>query len=116
MSQDGERSGIPNNTFKVLGGVSTVYGWSYRSPSGEWQGRLYIQNNKKNVINCEPIAISGTNSRLRADTKQKNPNITLPDPGFEPRSAERCRTAHAIQLRHRVCSPELMGSRKRLKI
>ncbi|KAG6460349.1 hypothetical protein O3G_MSEX011921 [Manduca sexta] len=48
----------------------------------------------------EPIAISGTNSRLRADTKQKNPNITLPDPGFELRTSERCRTVHAVQLRH----------------
>ncbi|KAG6462948.1 hypothetical protein O3G_MSEX013554 [Manduca sexta] len=53
------------------------------------------------VIGGEPIAISGTNSRLRADTEQKNPNITLPDPGFEPRTSERCRTAHALQLRHR---------------
>ncbi|KAG6449368.1 hypothetical protein O3G_MSEX006022 [Manduca sexta] len=53
------------------------------------------------VIGGEPIAISGTNSRLRADTEQKNPNITLPDPGFEPRTSECCRTAHAVQLRHR---------------
>ncbi|KAG6465919.1 hypothetical protein O3G_MSEX015499 [Manduca sexta] len=51
------------------------------------------------VIGGEPIAISGANSR--ADTDQKIPNITLPDPGFEPRTSERCRTVHEIQLRHR---------------
>ncbi|KAG6457907.1 hypothetical protein O3G_MSEX010548 [Manduca sexta] len=34
------------------------------------------------VIGGEPIAISGTNSRLRADTEQKNPNITFARPGI----------------------------------
>ncbi|KAG6439590.1 hypothetical protein O3G_MSEX000902 [Manduca sexta] len=61
----------------------------------------------QDVIGGEPIAISGTNSRLRANIEQKNPNITLPDPGFEPRTSERCRTAHAVQLRHRG-SPAIM--------
>ncbi|KAG6453215.1 hypothetical protein O3G_MSEX008021 [Manduca sexta] len=55
----------------------------------------------QDVIGGEPIAISGTNSSLRADIEQTNPNMTLPDPGFEPRTSERCRTAHAVQLRHR---------------
>ncbi|KAG6439465.1 hypothetical protein O3G_MSEX000795 [Manduca sexta] len=65
------------------------------------QGTHFSPSVFRPMIGGEPIAISGTNSRLRADTEQKNPNITLPDPGFKPRSSERCRTAHAVQLRHR---------------
>ncbi|KAG6442420.1 hypothetical protein O3G_MSEX002286 [Manduca sexta] len=55
----------------------------------------------RHCISCEPIATSCTNSSLRADTHQKNLNITLLDLGFEPRILERCRTARAVDLRHR---------------
>ncbi|KAG6455727.1 hypothetical protein O3G_MSEX009360 [Manduca sexta] len=56
------------------------------------------------VIGGELIAISGSNSRLRLDTEQKNLNTTLFDPGFESRTSARYGTAHAEQLRHRDSS------------
>ncbi|KAG6464489.1 hypothetical protein O3G_MSEX014551 [Manduca sexta] len=40
------------------------------------------------VIGSEPIAISGTNSKLRANTEHKNPNITfIRDSNPGPQSA-----------------------------
>ncbi|KAG6464233.1 hypothetical protein O3G_MSEX014374 [Manduca sexta] len=50
----------------------------------------------QDVIGGEPIAISGTNSRLWTDIEQKNPIITLPDPGFEPQDLR--------ALPYRACS------------
>ncbi|KAG6459804.1 hypothetical protein O3G_MSEX011610 [Manduca sexta] len=102
----------------VTGGSLVVHTYihniTHLSPKGYAEAQLghplfakYVPSH--DVIGGEPIAISGTNSRLRADTEQKNPNITLPDPGFEPRTSERYCTGHAIQLRHRGSLPLIIS-------